>query len=44
MSIDYFLQVVRISDADRVVVIGAGVTLHEALSAADELAKQGIGH
>uniref|UniRef100_A0A8C6YKZ3 transketolase n=1 Tax=Naja naja TaxID=35670 RepID=A0A8C6YKZ3_NAJNA len=35
-------KVVRISDADRVVVIGAGVTLHEALSAADELAKQGI--
>ncbi|KAG8129919.1 hypothetical protein E2320_016552 [Naja naja] len=34
-------KVVRISDADRVVVIGAGVTLHEALSAADELAKQG---
>ncbi|XP_039184591.1 transketolase-like protein 1 [Crotalus tigris] len=35
-------KVVRISDADRVTVIGAGVTLHEALSAADELAKQGI--
>ncbi|XP_024079276.1 transketolase-like protein 2 [Terrapene carolina triunguis] len=34
-------QVVRKSDADRVTVIGAGVTLHEALAAADELAKQG---
>ncbi|XP_050784097.1 transketolase-like protein 1 [Gopherus flavomarginatus] len=34
-------RVVRKSDADRVTVIGAGVTLHEALAAADELAKQG---
>ncbi|CAM4705601.1 unnamed protein product [Caretta caretta] len=34
-------KVVRNSDADRVTVIGAGVTLHEALAAADELAKQG---
>ncbi|XP_053870924.1 transketolase-like protein 1 [Malaclemys terrapin pileata] len=34
-------KVVRKSDADRVTVIGAGVTLHEALAAADELAKQG---
>uniref|UniRef100_A0A8D0CFN0 transketolase n=1 Tax=Salvator merianae TaxID=96440 RepID=A0A8D0CFN0_SALMN len=37
-----YAKVVRKSDADRVVVIGAGVTLHEALTAADELAKQGI--
>ncbi|XP_069842188.1 transketolase-like protein 1 [Dendropsophus ebraccatus] len=35
-------KIVRQSDADRVTVIGAGVTLHEALAAADELAKQGI--
>ncbi|XP_066436833.1 transketolase-like protein 1 [Eleutherodactylus coqui] len=35
-------KVVRQSDTDRVTVIGAGVTLHEALTAADELAKQGI--
>lgn len=35
-------KVVRMSDADRVTVIGAGITLHEALSAADELSKQGI--
>lgn len=33
----------RKNDADRVTVIGAGVTLHEALAAADELAKQGNG-
>ncbi|XP_040298745.1 transketolase-like protein 1 [Bufo bufo] len=35
-------KVVRQSDTDRVTVIGAGVTLHEALAAADELAKQDI--
>ncbi|MEE6505849.1 hypothetical protein FKM82_005675 [Ascaphus truei] len=35
-------KVVRQSDSDRVTVIGAGITLHEALAAADELAKQGI--
>ncbi|XP_060108549.1 transketolase-like protein 1 [Heteronotia binoei] len=35
-------KVVRKSDSDKVTVIGAGVTLHEALTAADELAKQGI--
>ncbi|XP_060619193.1 transketolase-like protein 1 [Anolis sagrei] len=35
-------KVVRKNDADKVTVIGAGVTLHEALAAADELAKQGI--
>ncbi|CAJ0927492.1 unnamed protein product [Ranitomeya imitator] len=35
-------KVVRQSETDRVTVIGAGVTLHEALAAADELAKQGI--
>ncbi|XP_077185824.1 transketolase-like protein 1 isoform X1 [Paroedura picta] len=34
-------KVVRKSDSDKVTVIGAGVTLHEALAAADELAKQG---
>lgn len=35
-------KVVRQSDSDKVTVIGAGVTLHEALTAADELAKEGI--
>ncbi|XP_062975407.1 transketolase-like protein 1 [Elgaria multicarinata webbii] len=35
-------KIVRKSDDDKVTVIGAGVTLHEALAAADELAKQGI--
>ncbi|XP_078520724.1 transketolase-like protein 1 [Lissotriton helveticus] len=34
-------KVVRSSDTDRVTIIGAGVTLHEALAAADQLAKQG---
>lgn len=34
-------QVVRHSDHDKVTVIGAGVTLHEALAAAEELSKQG---
>lgn len=34
-------KVVRSSDTDRVTIIGAGVTLHEALAAAEELAKQG---
>ncbi|XP_061113074.1 transketolase-like [Conger conger] len=35
-------KVVRKSDSDRVTVIGAGVTLHEALTAADQLAKEGV--
>ncbi|XP_066470011.1 transketolase-like protein 1 [Tiliqua scincoides] len=35
-------KVIRKSDADKVTVIGAGVTLHEALAAADELGKQDI--
>ncbi|XP_006625644.1 transketolase-like protein 2 [Lepisosteus oculatus] len=35
-------KVVRKSDSDKVTVIGAGVTLHEALAAADELAKEGV--
>lgn len=34
-------QVVRQSDNDQVTVIGAGVTLHEALAAADTLASEG---
>lgn len=34
-------QVVRQSDSDRVTVIGAGVTLHEALAAAETLAREG---
>lgn len=34
-------QVVRQSDKDVVTVIGAGVTLHEALAAADTLASEG---
>lgn len=36
-----FHQVVRQSDSDQVTVIGAGVTLHEALAAADTLASEG---
>ncbi|KAI1892171.1 hypothetical protein AGOR_G00130520 [Albula goreensis] len=35
-------KVVRHSDSDRVTVIGAGVTLHEALAAADQLAREGV--
>ncbi|XP_037687425.1 transketolase-like protein 2 [Choloepus didactylus] len=35
-------KVVRHSVNDEVTVIGAGVTLHEALAAADDLSKQGI--
>lgn len=37
-------QVVRQSDDDQVTVIGAGVTLHEALAAADTLAAKGNPH
>jgi transketolase len=33
---------VRQSDKDRITVVGAGVTLYEALKAYDELAKEGI--
>ncbi|MBA2557963.1 MAG: transketolase, partial [Chloroflexi bacterium] len=35
-------RVVRSSDQDQVTLIGAGITLHEALKAADELASEGI--
>ncbi|XP_049708639.1 transketolase-like protein 2 [Elephas maximus indicus] len=35
-------KVVRHSDNDKVTVIGAGVTLHEALAAADVLSEEGI--
>jgi transketolase len=35
-------KVLRQSDKDRVTVVGAGVTLYEALKAHDELAKEGI--
>ncbi|XP_035237604.1 transketolase-like isoform X1 [Anguilla rostrata] len=35
-------KVVRQSDSDRVTVIGAGVTLHEALTAANQLAGEGV--
>ncbi|XP_034376674.1 transketolase-like protein 2 [Arvicanthis niloticus] len=35
-------KVIRQSAGDKVTVIGAGVTLHEALVAADELSQQGI--
>jgi transketolase len=35
-------KVVRSNDADKVLLIGSGVTLHEAVKAADELAKAGI--
>ncbi|HMJ00547.1 MAG TPA: transketolase [Gaiellaceae bacterium] len=35
-------KVVRSSDDDDVTIVGAGITLHEALKAADELAKAGV--
>lgn len=35
-------QVVRQSDSDVVTVIGAGITLHEALAAAEILASEGV--
>jgi transketolase len=35
-------RVLRHSDADVVTLVGAGITLHEALKAADGLAKEGI--
>ncbi|KAK1801751.1 hypothetical protein P4O66_022392 [Electrophorus voltai] len=35
-------KVLRQSDNDQVTVIGAGVTLHEALTACDQLAKEGV--
>jgi transketolase len=35
-------KVVRSSDEDEVTIIGAGITLHEALKAADTLAEEGI--
>lgn len=35
-------MVVRQSDSDQVTVIGAGVTLHEALAAHEQLAKEGV--
>jgi len=35
-------KVVRQSETDRVTVIGAGVTLHETLAAADQLAGEGV--
>lgn len=36
-------KIVRQSQKDKVLVIGAGITLHEALTAADILASEGIG-
>ena len=36
-------KVVRQGAGDKVTVVGAGVTLHEAIKAADTLAKEGIG-
>jgi transketolase len=35
-------KVLRRSNADRITIVAAGITLHEALSAHDELAKEGI--
>jgi transketolase len=35
-------RVVRRTDSDAVTLIGAGITLHEAMKAADELAEEGI--
>ena len=34
------LQIVKQSDSDKLLVIGAGITLHEALAAAEELEKK----
>jgi transketolase len=36
-------RVVRRTDADQVTLVGAGITLHEAMKAADILADEGIG-
>jgi len=36
-------KVVRSSDDDEVTIVAAGITLHEALEAAEELAQDGIG-
>jgi transketolase len=36
------LRVVRSSDDDEVTIVGAGITLHEALKAADALAEEGV--
>jgi transketolase len=36
-------RVVRQTDADQVTLVGAGITLHEAIKAADALAEEGIG-
>ncbi len=36
-------KVVRSSQSDRLTIVGAGITLHEALGAADILAAEGIG-
>jgi transketolase len=35
-------RVVRRSDTDQVTLVGAGITLHQALAAADQLAEEGI--
>lgn len=35
-------RVVRSSDSDEVTLVAAGITLHEALAAAEELAKEGV--
>ena len=42
MKIPFPRQVVKKSAGDKVLVIGAGVTLTEALNAAEKLAKEGI--
>jgi len=36
------LKVVRQSERDRLAIVGAGITLHEAVAAHDELAKSGV--
>ena len=38
----YIWQVVKSSDNDQVTIVGAGVTLHEALKAAEELENAGV--
>src|SRR3954463_15427856 len=35
-------RVVRSSDDDEVTIVGAGITLHEAMKAADALAEEGV--
>ena len=42
MQIKYAFQVIKRSDQDKALLVGAGVTLHESLSAAKQLEADGI--